>query len=144
MEPFKTYLPWKLKRQTGGKGPQWAGWMQGPPSLAFAHPFLSHVLAEKDALARGRRRAVSLCLCLNPLAKQMRPLHGPSSSPITHLCTYAFPLGGSPSHLCPWTLGTPLLYIVWGSKRSPPKLSFVCSRFNQQYKKSKICHKLLS
>ena len=27
MEPFKSYLPWKLKRQTGSKGPPWAAWM---------------------------------------------------------------------------------------------------------------------
>ena len=61
--------------------------------------------------------------------------------PPLYIC---FPSGWFP--LPPLSLDTrhPTPLHCMGVKKEPPKAFIVCSRFNQQYEKSKICHKLLS
>ena len=140
MEPFKSYLPWKLKRQTGSKGPPWAAWMPvawlgaGSPISALHAPLPEPCAVWKGCSCQGEEKG-SESTSVPESSSQPNPLACPPSTvllphhPSLYICFRS--LGGSLSHLCPWTLGTPLLYSVWGSKRSPPKLSlFVVGLIN--------------
>ena len=138
MEPFKSYLPWKLKRQAGRKGPPWAAWMTvawldaGSPIAVLHTPLPEPRAIWKGCSCQGEEKGSESTSV--PESSSQADAPPPSTALLSHhpslyIC---FPsMCGSPSHLCPWTLGTPLLYTVWGSKRSPPKLSlFVVGLIN--------------
>lgn len=129
MEPFKSYFPWKPKRQAGSKGPPWPGWMPGGWLGSVPQHYPSCPLPwatcplKRTPSPEEKWGSESASAPESPSQADKAP---PWTVPLPHcpcLCV-CFPSVGNPlSHLCPWPPGHPIPQRCTGVKKEAQKMS---------------------